>query len=314
MNDDALTLGVDFGGTSVKIGVVSGGEVIDHAPPIATQDFEGPDELLEEIGRAIDGLRQRELEVVAAGFGMPGFVDFTCGVVRNLTNVSGWQGVALGETMERCLGLPVVVENDANCMAFAEWKRGAGMGMDNLVAVTLGTGVGGGIIAHGQLIRGSRFGAGEIGQTSVDWRGVPGHYGNRGALEDMIGNREMAARAKSIYEKNGESRSFSECSPAALSQAARDGDAIAREIWDEFAQQLACALMNCCWLLNPQAIVVGGGVAKAGEVLFDPLNAHLRAQLSPTFGEHLQLLPARFGNEAGMMGAAALAWEKAAQQ
>lgn len=313
MTDDALTLGVDFGGTSVKIGVVQGGDVIDHAPPIATQDFEGPNDLLGEIARAIDGLRGNNEEIHAAGFGMPGFVDFPHGVVTNLTNVSGWQGVRVGEMMEERLGMPVVVENDANCMAFAEWKRGAGKGMDNMVAVTLGTGVGGGIIAHGQMIRGAHFGAGEIGQTSVDWRGKPGHYGNRGALEDLIGNREMAAHAKMVYEKNGINRSLSECSPAMLSKAAGGGDPIALEIWDEVARQLACALMNCCWLLNPQAIVVGGGVAKAGNVLFDPLNAHLREQLSPTFEEHLQVLPARFGNEAGMIGAAALAWDKAMQ-
>jgi glucokinase len=311
MPENDLTLGIDFGGTSVKIGVVFRSSVIDHAPPIATGDFEGPEELLEEIGRGIDDLRGRHPHIRAAGFGMPGFIDFDHGIIHNLTNVPGWEKFPLGALMEERLEIPVVVDNDANCMAYAEWKRGAGRGMDDVVAVTLGTGVGGGLVSNGRMIRGARFGAGEIGQTSVDWRGEPGHYGNRGSLEDLIGNQQIAVRAHAVYAAKGKSRTLAECSPAQLCKAANRDDEIALEIWDEVARQLACALMNCCWLLNPHAIIVGGGVAKAGDVLFGPLTDHLYEQLSPPFRDHLMVLAARFGNEAGMIGAAAQALEKA---
>src|SRR5690606_16997909 len=175
--------------------------------------------------------------------------------------------------------LPVGVENDANCMTYAEWKRGAGRGLNHLVALTVGTGVGGGVVANGRMIRGAQFGAGEIGQMSIDWQGRRGAYGNLGALEDYVGNNEIAADARQIYADAGIDRPLAECTPAALSKAALLGDEVALKIWDDIAGKLACAIMNCCWLLNPQAVIIGGGVAKAGDLLFNPLTAHLYSQL-----------------------------------
>lgn len=311
MSENELALGIDFGGTSVKVGVAFRSSLIDHAPPIATQDFDGPEPLLIELQRSIEDLRTRHPKIVAAGIGMPGFVNFDHGIVHTLTNVPGWDNFPLKAVLEERLGIPVVVENDANCMAYAEWKRGAARGIDDLVAITLGTGVGGGIICNGRMVRGSKFGAGEIGQSSIDWQGKPGHYGNRGALEEYIGNEQIAARAKELYEAKGEFKGLSECTPARLSSAAHQADPVALELWDEVAGRLASALMNCCWLLNPRAIVIGGGVAKAGEILFGPLTRHLHGQLSAPFKEDLMILPARFGNEAGAIGAATLAVEAA---
>lgn len=311
MSETPLAIGVDFGGTSVKVGVVFRGNVIDYAPPIATQDFEGPDSLIDAIVRVIEDLRSRHSHIAAIGVGMPGFVNFEKGVVYNLTNVRGWTEIPLKSRMEEKTGLPTVVDNDANCMAYAEWKRGAGRGLSHLVCITLGTGVGGGIIANGQMIRGARHGAGEIGQTSIDYHGRAGHYGNLGALEDYIGNNEITASASQAYHEAGIHKAADECTPAALATAAHAGDPIALKLWDQIGEKLACAVMNCCWLLNPEAIVLGGGVARAGEVLFSPLSRHLNSQLSGPFKDHLMILPARFGNEAGMIGAAALALESA---
>lgn len=311
MSDTPLAIGIDFGGTSVKAGVVFRGNVIDHAPPISTQDFDDPDALIDAIARVIEDLRTRHPRIVAIGVGMPGFVNFEKGIVYNLTNVRGWVEIPLKTKLEQRAGLPVIVENDANCMAFAEWKRGAGRGLKHLVCITLGTGVGGGIIANGQMVRGARHGAGEIGQTSIDFRGRRGAYGNLGALEDYIGNNEITAAASEAYHAAGIHKGAAECTPAALAASAHGGDAIARQLWDSVAEKLACAIMNCCWLLNPEAVIIGGGVARAGDLLFGPLTSHLYAQLSAPFKEHLMILPARFGNEAGMIGAAALALEAA---
>ena len=310
MSDTPLAIGIDFGGTTVKIGVIYRSNIIDSAPPIATQDYEGPDELIAAMLGVIHELRNEHPGIAAIGVGMPGFVNFEEGIVYNLTNVRGWVEIPLKKRLADATHLPVIVENDANCMAFAEWKRGAGRGLQHLVAITMGTGVGGGIIANGMMIRGANYGAGEIGQTSIDFEGREGAYGNRGALEDYVGNNEIAADARNHYESRGIHKNITDCSPAALAMAATNGDAIALEIWDAVAKKLATTIMNCCWLLNPQAIIIGGGVAKAGDFLFVPLQKYLFSQLSGPFKDHLSILPARFGAEAGMIGAASLALEE----
>lgn len=311
MSDTPLAIGIDFGGTSVKTGVVFRGNIIDHAPPIATQEFETPGELITAIVRVIEDLRSRHPSIAAVGIGMPGFVNFEKGIVTQLTNVPGWDQIPLKTLLEPQINLPVTIDNDANCMAFAEWKRGSGRGMKHLVCLTLGTGVGGGIVVNNQLVRGHRHGAGEIGQTSIDYQGRPGHYGNLGALEDYVGNREIALAAHQAYADAGIEKSPDACTPAAIATAAHAGDPVALQLWDHIARILATAIMNTCWLLNPQAIIIGGGIARAGDLLFQPLTAHLFAQLSGPFKDHLMVIPARFGNEAGIIGAAALALESA---
>ena len=311
MNETPLAIGIDFGGTSVKTGVVRGSEIIDHAPPIATQDFQTPQDLIATMVRAVEDLRSRHEGIAAIGIGMPGFVDFEKGIVFNLTNVRGWQNIPLRQLLTNATGLPVAADNDANCMAYAEWKLGAGKGYNHLVCASLGTGVGGGIIVNGGMVRGARFGAGEIGQTSIDYQGRPGHYGNLGALEDYVGNQEITADALAAYKAAGIAKDIEDCTPAALSEAARHGDPIAIGHWNLIGRMLATSMMNTCWLLNPEAIVIGGGVARAGDLIFNPFREHLLKQLSGPFKDDLAILPAAFGHEAGTIGAAALALEEA---
>jgi glucokinase len=309
MPDSPLIIGIDFGGTSVKIAVVFQSHIIDSAPPIATQEFTGPAELIAAIVCEVEELRGKHPGVAAIGVGMPGLVDFETGLVYGLTNVQGWSSIPLKKLLQEQTGLPVVVENDANCMGFGEWKCGAARGLKHVVFITLGTGVGGAIIANGQMIRGAFHSAGEIGQTSIDYQGRPGHYGNLGALEDYIGNCEITAAAHAAYLAAGVEKPLTECTPAALATAAHQGDLIALAQWNAIGRMLATAAMNCCWLLNPEAIVIGGGVARAGEILLQPFKNHLFPQLSASFKDHLRILPAAFGHEAGIIGAAALARE-----
>ncbi len=309
MSDSPLTIGIDFGGTTVKIAAVFQRHIIDQAPPIATQEFEGPPELIDAMVRVVEDLRARHPVVAAVGVGMPGFVNYEKGIVYGLTNVPGWEGVPLKRILEDRIKLPIVVDNDANCMAFAEWKCGSGRGFQHVIFAAMGTGVGGAIIANGQMIRGAAHGAGEIGQTSVDWQGRPGHYGNLGAMEKYVGNGEISASAREAYAAAGIERSENELTPAALANAAHQGDPIARAQWEKVGRIVATSLMNCCWLLNPEAIVLGGGVARAGGLLFGPVSDHLFSQLSEPFKDRLMLLPAAFGHEAGIIGAATLARE-----
>jgi glucokinase len=309
MKDSPLTIGIDFGGTTVKIAVVFQSHIIDQAPPIATQEYAGHEELIDAMVQVVEDLRTHHPNVAAIGVGMPGFVNFEKGLVYNLTNVRDWEAVPLKTILQDKTGLPVVVDNDANCMAFAEWKCGTGRGFQHVVFITLGTGVGGAIIANGQMVRGARHGAGEVGQTSIDYQGRAGHYGNLGALEKYIGNSEITALAHEAYAAAGNPKSLEDCTPAALAAAAHHGDPVALAQWESIGRMLAASVMNCCWLLNPEAIVIGGGVARAGELLFKPFKEHLFAQLSAPFKDHLMLLPAAFGHEAGTIGAAALARE-----
>ncbi|MEM7697037.1 MAG: ROK family protein, partial [Verrucomicrobiota bacterium] len=274
-----------------------------------TQDFDGAETLIDAIIDRIAEMRNEHPEISAIGVGVPGAVDFAEGMTYNLTNVKGWSSVPLRDIMVERTGLPTVVENDANCMAFAEWKFGAGQGYRNVVCVTLGTGVGGGLILGGDIFRGSQYAAGEIGQMSIDLEGKPGPYGNSGALERYIGNRQIEQLAVEIYREHGRTPPET-TTPEILSELAREGDEIAILTWQRVADCLANCLMSVVYLLNPDAIVIGGGVAYAGPtLLFDPLRERLKQSLTPECFDHLAVVPARFGNTAGILGCSAMAAE-----
>ncbi|MDE0594355.1 MAG: ROK family protein [Roseibacillus sp.] len=311
MSNSPLAIGIDFGGTSVKCGVVDGPKIIATADRLTTRNFPDAPSLIDAMAETTQALRERHPAIAAVGIGMPGFVDFTNGFVHNLSNVPGWQDVPMRDEFAKRCDLPCQVENDANAMTYAEWKLGAARGCNHVVALTLGTGVGGGIVSHGIFIRGARSAAGELGQASIHYEGRKGAYGNLGALEDYIGNNELAAEAQFAYARKGIEKSLATCQPSELATAARNGDEIASQIWIDAAAQLASSLVDCCYLLNPEIIVIGGGVAQAGSLLFDPLYASLASQLSGPFKDHLTIVPAQFGNEAGMIGAARIALESA---
>lgn len=300
-------IGIDFGGTSIKMGVVIGSEIIASAPAIATQEYDSPEEMVDAIGQFANSLIEKYPEVKVMGMGLPGFVDFYKGTIHTLTNVPGWNEVPIRELLQKECGLPLIIENDANCMAYAEWKLGAGQGFHHLVCLTLGTGVGSGLIVNGELLRGSHCSAGELGQTSIDYKGRIGHYGNRGALEDYIGNKEIAADARTLYSQYGMDKAIVDCSPLALEKAALEGDPIAQRVWEDMAQKLACSLINCCYILNPEAFIIGGAVAKASDLIFNPLHKFMKEQLYGSLYDNLKILPASLGTNAGIIGAARLA-------
>ena len=302
-----VAIGIDFGGTSIKLGLVAAGGLTQRAESLPTLAYHRAEDLLAAMLAAVDSLRAQNPDVVAVGAGLPGIVDSRSGIVHHLTNVPGWVNIPLRELLAMHTGLPAVIENDANAMAYAEWKFGAGRGRANVICLTLGTGVGAGLILNGQLFHGSHMGAGEVGNMSIDFRGVPGPYGNFGALERYVGNGPIAVRAVARYEAAGRSRSITECTPHLLSEAALQGDLVAQEIWEETGVMLGAALVDVIWLLNPDAIVLGGGVAQAGELIFGPVRRTIRERTSPIFHEKLEILPAELGNDAGIIGCGALA-------
>ena len=310
MNDpfslQPVAIGIDFGGTTVKLGLVQAGGLTLRAESLVTLAYAGAEQLLGAILESVDDLRAQYPGIQAIGVGLPGIVDSRRGIVHHLTNVPGWVNVPLRDILSLHTGLPSLIENDANAMTYAEWKYGAARGRENVVCVTLGTGVGGGLILNGQLYRGSRLGAGEIGNMSIDYQGRAYEYGNFGALEAYVGNTHIAERAVALYEAAGQTRSLLECLPVTLAEAAWRGDVVAQQLWNETGVMLGAALADVIWLLNPDTIVLGGGVALAGELLFSPLLRTIRERTSPVFHETLDVLPATLGSDAGLIGCGAL--------
>ena len=182
--------------------------------------------------------------------------------------------------------------------------------IESVVCLTMGTGIGGGIVVHDRMLRGRRLSAAELGQTSIHYQGKTGPFGSRGAIEEYIGNNELAAEAVKRYAGAGIIKTVDECTPRHLDEAARSGCPIALQLWEDTAEMLGCLIMNLMYTLVPDAFIIGGGVAKAGDLLMKPLLENLRKQLFPLLMEDLKILPARFGAEAGLLGAGAMAMDE----
>jgi len=305
MSKPNTAIGIDFGGTSVKSAVVRDGQIIEHGEVIETAQHDR-DSLLDAIFELIAKLRAKHPDVAGVGIGMPGFVDSAHGFVHHLTNVEGWDEVPLAKLVTERTGLPCTVENDVKAMTYGEWKYGAAKGVQHAVCITLGTGVGGGLILSGRLHRGAQFGAGEIGHASIDYRGRPSPYGAFGGLEEYVGNQQITERAAALYRINRINRPVEKCTPKEMAEAARAGDPIARCLWETIGDEIGAAMANVVWIVNPEVIVIGGGVAKAGELLFEPIRRSVCSRTVQLFHENLRIVPAALGNDAGIIGNAAL--------
>ncbi len=298
MNDD-----------SIDFAVVQGRNVIMKGEAMKTSDFPNPTAVIEEIASRLLALKVVFPTVKAVGMGLTGFADSRSGTVHSLTNVAGWNDIPIRRILTEISRLPAFIDNDAHCATAAEWKFGAGQGFDDLVCIWLGQGIGSGMIADGRFLRGRNGVAGEIGQASIDYAGRIGHYGNRGAIENYIGTSTIARDASITYAAAGIARTEAECRPLALALLAKDQCPIALKIWDDIAKKLSTSLANCVYMLNPEAVIFGGELAEAGEILLTPLRHHLKAQLFYTHYDNLQLIPAELDHDAGIIGAAYLAAE-----
>ncbi|MGA3170770.1 MAG: ROK family protein [Chthoniobacteraceae bacterium] len=300
-------IGIDFGGTTIKCALVEDGKILQRGQIIDTLHTGDSASIIEALLSRIIELRRIRPDTVAVGIGFPGIVDSIKGIVHRLSNVPGWNDVPMCDILRRRTGLHAAVENDAKSMAYGEWKFGAARNGRDIVCVTLGTGVGGALILDGRLYRGANLGAGEIGQTSIDYQGCPGNYGNLGALEKYVGNAQIAQRAQKMYENAGKLVPIEQCTPAILDDAAVAGDPVAKQLWAQLGMEIGVALANAVWLLNPDTIVIGGGVARAGNLLLEPIVGVIRSFTMPTFYENLRVVPAALGNDAGIIGSASIA-------
>ena len=298
-------VGVDLGGTNTKVGLIYRNTVL-KKEVLSTGDFFSPASLIsaltDSITRILNVCSIRKAMLAGIGVGLPGPVDFLKGIVHYFPNIEGWHEVPLRRIMQKKTGLPVWVDNDANLMCLAESRAGAAKGKKNVVGVTLGTGVGGGILINGSLYRGCAFAAGEIGHMPINESGPLCNCGGRACLERYIGNKRILEKAKECFKRD--------ISLERLSLLAREGNLKARMIWREVAAHLGVALAQIANLLNPEIIVIGGGVAESGAFLFDNIRKVVRERSMSVQSGSLKIVKAKLGNDAGIVGAALLVKEE----
>ncbi len=308
-------LAIDLGGTKIAVAVVrEDGTVIAHATR-PTEAMKGGDWVLNRIKEAaLEALDASSLPphaLVGVGLGTPGVVDATTGtMLSEAVNIPDWKGRNLKAELERVLHLPAFVDNDANVAALGEWVFGAGKGARHLVYLTIGTGVGGAILLNGTLWRGANFSAGELGHVPVNPDGPRCGCGGYGCVEMFVSGPAIAQRAREFIQR-GVKSVLADISPDELTAeqvaiAAQRGDALAQFLLAEAGKFLGIALAGVVNLLNPERIIVGGGVAQAGEWLLEPVRWEVRRRALPTATEKLQIVPAALGTKAGILGAAAL--------
>lgn len=314
--------GIDIGASNIKYGLVdSVGNVIfrDLKP---SQVAKGAKPLLHMITNIAENLLLRaaedEISINWLGVGTPGVVDTKIGKVIGISpNIPDWMGTELGSHLKEHLNLPVYVDNDANAMALGEMRFGAGRRFNSILCVTVGTGIGGAVIINKELWRGSNFTAGELGHIVIDYDGPKCDCGNSGCLEKYCTGPAMIKMASEKL-KNGMTETMSKVLSGEIENlnikklflGAKKGDELALSIVEKSAKILGAGLSGVVNLLNPEAIIFGGGVIDGGAGYIEIVGAEIRKRSFPTATENLRILRAELGNNAGFIGAALLGEHK----
>jgi glucokinase len=307
-------LTVDIGGTKTACAMgAAAGEVLarrEHPTPVAR----GPEACLERIARELRAvLREAPGELPqpeSIGVACGGPLDSRAGIIYSPPNLPGWDGVPVKAFLEERFGLPTYVENDANAGALAEHRFGAGRGARNLVYLTLGTGIGGGIILSGRLYRGTTDDAGEIGHTTVLPDGPECLCGKRGCLEALVAGPAIGQRAQRLAEAHPESpmRELARGGIGSITavhalQAARGGDRVAREVFRETGRYLGLGIANLIQVLNPQVVVLGTIAVHARDILLGPTRRAAREHTWPRAWKAVRIVPAKLGERVGDLAA-----------
>ena len=285
----AQRIGIDVGGTNVKIALVSDKGKIIYSNSIPTRAEMGYEHTINSMKDAVRDLlketKMKPTDIEGMGFGFPGQIDCKKGVVRLAPNIPGWVNIPIANIMEKEFSIPTRVDNDVRTATLGELNYGAGIGCENLVCITVGTGIGSGLVVNGKLVRGANNAAGEIGRPSI------------------------VALAEE-YIRGGKSTKYRELAnpditPYIVAVAAKEGDPVARQIFRIMGEYIGMGLVSVVNLLNPEKIIIGGGVADAGDILFDPIKETI-AKRAMTIQKEVQIVPAQLGNTAGVIGASLL--------
>ncbi len=307
-------IGVDLGGTNIKLGIVSNKGKIINITSVKTHADEGPDKVISQIIKGINHLQKgAKVKIKGIGIGAPGVVKHKKGIVEHPPNLPGWGKVELGKVIYKNTGVNVFIENDANAAAIGEMIFGAGKNLDSFIMITLGTGVGGGIIRKRKVFRGETNAAGEIGHVSINYNGPKCNCGSRGCIEAYVGNTYLTKRTRAALKKHPESKlnkiieqNDGHLSPRLISEAAAAGDEFAKSVAITTGSLLGYALSGVVNVLDIANVIIGGGVAGFGEVLFDSIESAIRERTLQSLRERVTVLPASLSNNAGIKGASSL--------
>jgi glucokinase len=288
-------LGIDLGGTAIKLGVFTQDGTCLRSLSLPTPQPATPEAVLSAIVAAIAQL-DPEHQTIAIGVGTPGPADATGRIALIAINLTGWHDIPLADWLEAKTGRPTTIANDANCAGLGEAWLGAGRKFQHLmIMLTLGTGVGGAIVLNGKLFVGHQGSAGELGLITLNPDGPPCNSGNQGSLEQYVS-------VQAIRRRTG-------MEPDQLGALAQAGDAKALEFWQVYGRDLGAGLTSSVYVLSPEAIVIGGGVSASAEFFFPTALAEIERRVLPSSRVGLHLVPAELGSQAGIVGAAKLAWQ-----
>src|SRR3954471_1056180 len=314
-------IGVDLGGTNIVVGAMSAdGKHHFAMRSIPTSVDSGAEGVADRIVGLIEGVildtiaqtNAHRSDVIGVGIGAPGPLDRERGLVIVAPNL-GWRNFPLRDRIGQRLGLPATLDNYANCATVGEWWQGAARGGTNVIGMTIGTGIGGGLIIDGKLFHGSSDVAGEIGHTTIDLNGRHCKCGNYGCLEAYASGPAIAVRAREVLVREETASllpslvdgNLDAITAATVYQAAQQGDAVASEIVRDTARYLGVGIANLLNVINADVVVVAGGVTKAGDALFTPLRAEVRRRAFRPAVEATRIVPGELPGTAGVIGAVA---------
>jgi glucokinase len=312
-----IYIGCDMGGTNLRAAVVDveNGGVL-HQVSIPTQARDGHAAVMQRLADLVHHVIQsaglQKEHIGGIGIGVPGVLDLEKGETLLLPNLPGtWPHVPLRATLAEKTGLPVTLLNDVRSITNGEWCFGAGRGQDTIAVFAIGTGIGGGLVLNGRLHLGIGGTGGELGHTMIDYNGPKCGCGNHGCLEAYASGPAIAAMGMKAVSQGLTTQIDELCehdlnriTPELIGAAALEGDEIAKDIYERAGFYLGIAAANICTALGPRRIVIAGGVAQAGELLFDPIRRCLRARVFVMPVDQVEVVPAQLGNNAGVIGVA----------
>ena len=312
-----IAIGCDLGGTNLRAGIVDTqtGQVT-HLLSLPTLAREGHDAVMNRMVGLFQDVISRsgvsKSEIGGIGIGVPGVLDPDKGMVLFLPNLyGGWINVPLRKIIKSSIGLPVYLINDVRSITLGEWKFGAGKGVTSMICFAVGTGIGGGVIVNNNLVMGFNGTAGELGHTMIDPDGLQCGCGNHGCLEAYASGPAIAAMGIKAVKQGrttliGEMVAYdlNKITPQIIAEAANKGDLIAKEIYAHVGKLIGIAAVNISLAIGPERIVIGGGVASAGELLLEPIRRTIQERIFVMPKEQIKVVPAELGDEAGILGSA----------